>query len=1278
MLRSLSWTLLLLASALAAELRGLDRAAPDDSGVELFETRIRPLLADRCVECHGPDVQKSGLRLDRYGSILAGGERGPAVVPGEPERSPLVLAVRQVDPELSMPPKGRLEEAQIAELEAWVAAGAPGPAGEALAAPPAGVREEFDLEERKRHWALQPVQDVEPPAAPGASPVDAFVRARLAEAGLEPAPPAERRSWIRRVHFDLIGLPPSPAEVAAFLADESPDAKATVVDRLLASPHFGEKWARHWLDLVRYAETRGHEFDYRIPNAYQYRDYVIRAFNADLPYDRFALEHVAGDLVEEPRPNPEGGWDESVLGTGFWFLGEEVHSPVDIRGDETERVANRLDVFSKTFLGLTLACARCHDHKFDAIRRQDYYAAAGFTLSTSYRQVRFETREHNGRVASELEALAARHRPAVAGAVGEALARDAERVPALLLAAREALEGPDDGAAIDPRAAGAIDLLFADFEDAGHGDWQATGTAFGAGPVAAAELPGYQGDVGARGRRLVNSHHARGGEDTRRADEHQGTLTSPAFPIERDYVHFLIGGGAHEGRTCLELLVDGEVVQSATGRNENRLRPGRFDVRALRGRAAALRIADRESGGWGNVGVDHVVFSDDPEPGALAVALRPAEEAARWSALARAAASRGVEPAELAAWVEAVRGAGPGDPLHAWRLLVEGSAPPPPAPEPGTARVLVDFGAPTPTDWLPDGPVFGSGPVPAGTPLLGSDASRPLAGVTTRGAARSDPVWEVLRLAGGTERDPGRVDWEQPGRTLHTPTFTLGSGRLAYLVRGAGRVYAAVDSHRLVQGPLHGRVVRAWDAGDGGYRWIEHDLTDYAGHRVHLEFSPGDGGELALARVVESDDPLPPPDPAWRCEATEPAALAAEYGARFGAAARALAGGAGLETGQAQLLDWWVRRPELAPSPARSERVAALTAAWLDERGALRARIRPASHTAPAALEGSRVDEFDLVRGSHHTPGEPVPRRFLEALAGPGPASTASGSARLELARQLVDPANPLTARVFVNRVWHHLFGRGLVASVDDFGVMGERPSHPELLDWLARRFVEGGWRLKPLVRELVLTDTYGQASAPGPRAAELDPTNALLSHARVRRLTGEAVRDAVLAVSGRLDPALHGPPVELHLTDFLQGRGRPSASGPLDGDGRRSVYLAVRRNFLDPLLAVFDYPVPATTRGRRSVSNVPAQALALMNSPFVAGEARRWAERVLAGEGSSPEERVDGLYRAAYARPATAEERAAALAFVAGQGERRGAETDAWADLCHVLFNVKEFLYLD
>ena len=369
--------LLLVAPAVAAP---SSKAADDDTaGLEFFEAKVRPLLVNRCQSCHGGGKAKGGLRLDTRATALGGGDTGPALVPGKPDESLLVEAIRYGEA-LQMPPKSKLPAEEIAVLTRWVEQGAPWPVGRESAPP--GTVKPFNLRERAGHWSLQPVQDPAPPEVKDQAwplnPVDRFLLAKLEAKGLKPAAEAEKPTLIRRLTFDLIGLPPKPEEVEAFVADASPDAYETLVERLLASPHYGERWGRHWLDLVRFAETSGHEFDYDIPLAYRYRDYVIRAFNADLPYDQFVVEQLAGDLLPEPRRDPSTGTNESILGTGSYRFHEGVHSPVDLREDGAAKFDSQIDVLSKAFLGLTIACARCHDHKFDAITTRDYYALNGY------------------------------------------------------------------------------------------------------------------------------------------------------------------------------------------------------------------------------------------------------------------------------------------------------------------------------------------------------------------------------------------------------------------------------------------------------------------------------------------------------------------------------------------------------------------------------------------------------------------------------------------------------------------------------------------------------------------------------------------------------------------------------------------------------------------------------------------------------------------------------------------------------------------------------------
>jgi hypothetical protein len=1109
--------------------------------IEFFEKEVRPLLAQQCQKCHGGGTQKGNLRLDSRAAVIAGGDTGPAIVPGKPDESLLVDAVAYGDV-YQMPPTGKLADKQIAILRRWVEQGAPWPSetmAQVASSQPTGAIAAFDLAERSKHWAFQPLVEQPPQAVHDTSwpqsEIDHFILSRIEAAGLAPTTAADKRTLLRRATFDLIGLPPTPDQIAAFLPDERPDAFERVLDRLLASPHFGERWARHWLDLMRYAESKGHEFDYTLPNAWQYRDYVIRAFNADVPYDQFVVEHVAGDLLAEPRRHPERGFNESMLGTGFWFLGEEVHSPVELAADELDRTDNKIDVFSKTFLALTVACARCHDHKFDAISTRDYYGLAGYLLSSGYRQAAFDALDDERDIANRLTALRSAQRAALLGAVQAAMRPVLDRTDVLLLAARDVLQstGADDGAA-----------------------------------------------------------------DTARA----------------------------------------QAVEAIAGQRQ-----------------------------------------------------LDASELARWVEAARKSITNAASPLHLWAVAATARGQGetaaPTQAAAAVQRLTQ-------KPTTTETDVIIGFDNLRLQDWRQDGFVFGNGPGKVGDVSFGLSAERPLTRAWSVAAAVSDPFWDAAALAPGVEREAGRLSWLQSGRTLRTPTFNLRGGKLYYLVSGSGYAYAAVHSHRLNNGPLHAALVREWQSGEG-FQWIEHDLSAYRGQRVHIEFSPRQPGEtkgeaspvLAIAKIVEGERPGDDANAMTLAalsfsdsELTSWPALAAAYQQRLTHAAERLAADALAAPSDAALADWLLRQLDLFSPPGSEARrnLAVAAQPFIDAQASLASRLPRSIHTAPALFDGSGVDECVMLRGNFKTPGPVVPRRYLEALGGATHAAPASGSGRLDLASQMSDRAHPLVARVIVNRVWQHLFGRGLVASVDNFGVLGEPPTHRELLDRLAAEFMADGWSIKRLMRRLMLTSTYRLSSRPGEQASKVDPNNLLLSHAAVKRVEAEVIRDSVLAVSGRLDRRMFGPSVPVYLSEFVQGRGRPPG-GPLDGDGRRSVYLSVRRNFLSTFFLAFDYPVPFTAVGRRSISNVPAQALTMMNSPFVAGEARRWAEAAIRKPTDSLA-RITELYVSIFGRPPTEAETAQAVAFLAAQSQTYGQldEVRAWTDLCHVLINAKEFIFIE
>jgi len=1079
------------------------------SDLEFFEQKIRPVLAEKCFECHSADSKslKGNLLLDSREGFLKGGDSGPALVPGEPEKSPFISALHYQDPDTAMPPKkagGKLPEPVIAAFAEWVKAGAPWPEAKAAKT----TSKKFDLERRKEeHWCWKAPERHPLPAVQNRdwphTQSDAFVLAKLEAAQLKPAPVADRATLLRRVTFDLTGLPPTVEALDAFLNDKSANAFEVVVDRLLASPQFGERWARHWMDLVRYAESRGHEFDPIIPNAWQYRDYLVRAFNSDLPYNAFIKEAIAGDLLPA-RLQADSAANEAILGTGFWFLGEEVHSPVDIRQDEVDRMDNRLDVMGKTFLGVTVGCARCHDHKFDAISQKDYYGLMGMLISSSHRLVRFETLEQERIAAENITTLEKESAPALFKSYATALRPEVQHLAETL---------------------GRIQLQI---------------TAKEKNPAATLEL---------------NLRESSWLAELTRA---QVTAT---HPLHLFATAFLAQKGASSTAAVAQTSTQATVV---------------------------------------------------------------------------------------------------------------------------TPRVIADYTHPNTTPLLQDGFAFGLAPTQCGAPLLHPSFDNPLEGIVIQPAARRRSAWKDITVKG--ERDPGALSaFSRSGQSLRTPEFTADSGTLWYLVRGAGKAYAAINSHIMIQGPLHGKALTKW-ADTGNWEWVPHRLETYQGHRMHVELMPDGGGDFEVAMVVESEvKPTLPEAFTSKQFSPSPASEAPSLALQkqlLKALAALESNNLGDSPELAALANWMVRSLDLFCPLGSPDRIALSAAAKpsVDRYHLLINSFKHQSQVASAMFEGSGVDEFLLKRGSPKMPVTSVPRRFLEAVSGPQPLAIKTGSGRLELAELIASNSNPLTSRVIVNRVWHHLFGKGLVPSVDNFGVLGQPPSHQELLDTLAVRFAnEQRWSLKTLIKELVLSSTYAMASAPSDSVAEeKDPENTLLHRMNLKRLEGEAIRDSILAVSGRLDLKMGGPSVPVFMTPFMEGRGK-GASGPLDGLGRRSLYISIRRNFLSPMMLAFDTPIPFNTMGRRNVSNVPAQALVLMNDPFVVEQAGLWAKRLTPNQG--PEEQLRGMYKSAFARLPQDDELRDALVFLKEQAQALGVTMNdlrVWSDLAHVFFNAKEFIHIN
>ena len=958
--------LLLIApcSALAQE----GEVSFSDEQLAFFETKIRPVLAEHSYSSHSHEAErnKGGFYLDSREGIL----EALLAEPGDADASLLIEAVHYKNPDYQMPPAGKLADAVIADLERWVEMGLPWPAE---AVPGAG--EGFDLEQRKaEHWAWAPPRRAEAlPIAPGlddqANVIDRFIESRLAEQGLRPGPLADRATLIRRVTIDLTGLPPTPQEVHAFINDPQPDdiAYEKLVDGLLASPRYGEKWARHWLDLVRYAESYGHEFDYTMAHAWKYRDYVIRAINDDLPYDRFVTEHIAGDLVE-PRIHPQTQVNEALVATGWWFMHEQTHSPTDVRLHEAERIDNQIDVLSKTFLGVTVACARCHDHKFDAIGDEDYYALAGYMQSSRQQEAYLDP---GGRVQQQMD-----------------------KVRAVVAEGQSALEAigaqPRQPTTIPPGDS----VPFEDFNDGSYDGWHAAGWAWGDRPTI----------------------------------------------------------------------------------------PGQWDSRSAQ--AAAVLPGLAHSGLYGDKAVG----------------------------------------------------------------------------------------------------------------------------------------------------------------ILYSPEFDFKHKNIWVRVRGKGQIRLVIDTYTMNM--FNALLFEGFKAAvDTGEEWQWAKLHDHRGlfydtglHRGHIMLIDDDENSSLIVDAIHFGGDKPPPHAKDALSTT--VSDEADEHRRF-----------------AQLTEQLHQAAAALPRPER----------------------------ALAIIDGSAENSYVHIRGSYKNIGETIPRRNLQATGGLDVSPPDRGSGRDQLAGAIVDPGNPLTARVQVNRLWHHLFGRGIVPTVDNFGYLGIAPSHPALLDHLAVVFIEDdAWSNKAMTKRIVMSRAYRRASDKSDSTAEeKDPLNQLLHRQNIRRMPAEGIRDAILSVSGSLNEQMFGPSVPVHLTEFMQGRGRPKP-GPLDGNGRRSIYISVRRNFLAPMMLTFDAPIPFSTVGSRNSSNVPAQALTLMNDPFVHDQADKWAQRLIKDGSESPEQRVEVMWLTAMGRSPSESERDAALGFVTQQAQLLGVSADRlladarpWRELCHAVYNLKGFIYV-
>ena len=1241
--------------------------------IEFFETSVRPLLVEYCYDCHGPDADpaEGGLGLFSRKSILQGGDSGPGIDLDHAEKSNILSAVQYGDL-FQMPPDSKLGNEEIEIIRKWVMDKAPWPAESDIEV---DRKEELDLQKRRaEHWCWQPVSKATIPAVVNhdwiLDPVDHFVLSKLEQAGLSPALPADRPMWLRRVTFDITGLPPTLAEIEAFCKDTSSNAFENVVDRLLSSPTYGERWARHWMDLIRYAETCGHEFDYPIPNAWQYRDYLIRAFNADVPYDEFVIEHIAGDLMDHPRLNPEHQTNESILGTGFWFLGEATHGPVDVKGDEAGRIDNQIDVMGKTFLGLTIACARCHDHKFDAISAEDYYGIAGFLQSSRRQDVMLDP---DRKILDAWEDARAESRTA------------ASAIKTFLSSMTN-----DDGKIVFNENYLKAAVLFLQQDDS----WKLPNRLVIEGETAK-QINKTGGKAGTQKINGWSNGSQIWWTEANVGDVLDLELNVPVagnyeilarFTKARDYGIVQVLVNDKPAGQPIDLYSP-DIVQSA----EESL--GKFVLDAGP-QTIRLRITGKNEKAQPGlmVGVDYFVLRPDRDP------VSESRQEARLKSMAE---QFEINPVILHQWTSAIQDQATDDIEHPFYLLRK-SAEATIDLESNEAdsfylelyREILDLEA-ADKKWMEELSV----PFPDLDIVPVADWDRQgFAFLNDKEPGQlnpvdPDPVWSWR----STPPAHSGLKGQNFQGVLRSPTFTITHPKIHYYVAArSARIRLIIDGFRLdVNNALLFSGMNLTIDTNAKWKWIQQggDLKNYIGHKAFIEIIDQGDGFIGLKEIRFSGKSQPGKRPShislnrnhhgldagrWHDARSNNGATPLELVTT--AITRSLESSQFVSKGNDgvtdRILSNFLIRHQLIPD-ANYDLFNKTLADYRTRLQEINRQV-PAPTLAIGMVDGSPEDEYVFIRGNHRNPGQLVSRSPITALKQPDLWNNSlKSSGRMELAENMVSMDHPLTRRVIVNRIWHHLFGQGIVPSVDNFGVLGNRPTHPELLDYLSNAFSDDGWSIKKMIRRLVLSQTYRMSSTSTVDAGTKDPNNDLLYKFRIRRLPGEAIRDSILAISEELDDTMHGPGVPIHLTSFMQGRGRPGNSGPLDGNGRRSIYIAVRRNFLSPMMLTFDTPIPFNSIGRRNNSNVPAQSLIMMNDPFVFDQAEKWAAKLILKDPDVLSRLQDAFVSSTGRAPNKNELRQLMTFYDELRKEQEMDEAGAWSSICHVLFNAKEFIFL-
>ncbi|MEY4395519.1 MAG: hypothetical protein RL595_2768, partial [Planctomycetota bacterium] len=1058
---------------------------------EVF-SKVEALLKARCYECHSHEKKiRGGLSLDSKSGWEKGGESGPSIVPGKPEASLFIKALGHAEVDLKMPPKGMLPSAEIEVFKEWIRLGAKDP--RVIKSPEKSkelaTQDAWDAEFKKRldWWSLKPMVTVLPPMVQNAEwsgePIDRFIRSALDRNQLQPAPPASPEVLLRRLYFVLTGLPPKPSEVKDFLQAPDGTSYEKVVDRLLQSPNFGEHFARHWMDVVRYTDTYGYEWDNPAKGAFEYRDYLVRAFNDDIGFDQLLREQIAGDLIASPRIHPKSQTQENLIGPMFYHMGEHRHgSSLMFNGIHQEMVNNKIDAFSKAFLATTVACARCHDHKLEAVSQRDYYALAAV----------FTTPRWTSRVVD----APANHEQAI------------HRLKTLRDSIHREMASLWGGVSI-PRE----------------------------------KILAALGDV----------------------SKAKPTIDEVTFP--------LLQMGRHE-----------------------------------KGARAAWNEARQE---W----------------------LKTRDQ--------RKLANRN------------------------FKWLADGSM------------------AVLPPGWVTEGAGFEHGYTTEATPRISLDGEKVLATLLPRGfhthalssklpgALRMPPEHQVagkflsVQISGGEFGGYLVMDdhafQNETVTFLNNPSPQWKTFSDASLKNGVQQVTVEFATCSLNPNfPPRTGLAAGLKSNDFGYdkrSWIS--ITGIASHDV----AGAPQKDLSMFSGL-FEEPAPDTDAAAWKQAEQWLEGAVKRWCRNSC-----------QPGDAAMLDWMLSHGLLVNRADGNSKLAG----YLAEYRAVEASMAfPRTVNSMDERETTRANYPLNIRGNVDVLGQAIHPDFLQMFAGTNGVARSNGSGRLELADALTAPEHPVTSRVYVNRVWQWIFGTGLVATPDDFGRLGEKPSHPELLDYLARQFIREGWSTRKLVRRMVLSQAFRQGGDAHALAREKDPSNRLLHHYPTRRLEAEAIRDALLAVSGRLDSKLYGRPVLPYRT--VEDPAKRLFSGPLDGDGRRSIYLQM--SIMDPpkFLVGFNLPDLKLPTGRRDMTNVPSQALIMMNDPFVHAMAKHWATRILGESHPDSAQRIRVMFLEAFGRWPNAQElqrwQKALLEFSEPSQGDHDRNPAAWQHLAHIFFNTKEFMY--